>query len=157
MNLFALNLLLALGWSVITKDVSLGGLVTGFAVGYAALWITSPLYDPTTYFRRGRSVVGLIVFFAKELVVSSLRVAWDVLTPRERSHPGIIAMPLDAKSDLEILLVANLISLTPGTLSLDVSSDRSVLYVHVMFLGDPEQERRALKRGMERRVLEVLR
>jgi multicomponent Na+:H+ antiporter subunit E len=55
------------------------------------------------------------------------------------------------------MLVANLISLTPGTLSLDVSEDKTMLYVHVMFLDDVEEARRTIKEGLERRVLEVMR
>lgn len=47
--------------------------------------------------------------------------------------PGVIALPLSARTEMEITLVANLISLTPGTLSLDVSDDRKVLYIHAMF------------------------
>jgi multicomponent Na+:H+ antiporter subunit E len=74
-------------------------------------------------------------------------------------RPGIIAIPLDARTDLEITLLANLITLTPGTLSLDVSADRRVLYVHVMYIDndDIEAVRRSIKDGFERRVLEVLR
>ena len=65
-------------------------------------------------------------------------------------------MPLDVKSDAGILLVANLIALTPGTLSLDLSRDRRTLYVHAMFIDDPDALRRELKQGMERRVIEVV-
>jgi multicomponent Na+:H+ antiporter subunit E len=64
---------------------------------------------------------------------------------------------LDARTDAEIMLVANLISLTPGTLSLDISEDRRVLYIHVMFLDDIEKTRQQIKQGLERRVLEVMR
>jgi multicomponent Na+:H+ antiporter subunit E len=66
-------------------------------------------------------------------------------------------VPLDAKTDFEIMMVANLISLTPGTLSIDLSEDRRYLYVHVMFMQDVAEVRRELKQGLEKRVLEVLR
>jgi multicomponent Na+:H+ antiporter subunit E len=68
-----------------------------------------------------------------------------------------VAVPLDARTDAEIVLLANLITLTPGTLSLDLSDDRTVLYVHAMYLTDPDELRREIKEGFERRVLEVLR
>jgi len=101
------------------------------------------------------------VFFAgfiiRELVLSTLRVAWEVVTPAKTRRQGIIAVPLDAKSDLEIALLANLITFTPGTLSLDVSNDRSVLYVHTMFIDDPEQLKRDIKHGFERRVIDLVR
>jgi multicomponent Na+:H+ antiporter subunit E len=72
-------------------------------------------------------------------------------------NPGIIAFPLDAKSDLEITLFANLLTLTPGTLSLDVSSDKKILYVHALYVKDADSFRSELKNGLEKRLLEVLR
>ena len=68
----------------------------------------------------------------------------------------IFPQKVEAKSDGEILLVANLISLTPGSLSLDVSPDRKTLYVHAMFVDDPDAVRQELKHGLERRVMEAL-
>jgi multicomponent Na+:H+ antiporter subunit E len=71
--------------------------------------------------------------------------------------PGIIAVPLDAETDFEITLLANLITMTPGTLSLDLSDDRKTLYVHAMYITDPEKIRHSIKHDLERRVLAVLR
>ena len=157
MNLFLLNIFLALGFSAVLGQFNLSGFVSGFVVGYIALWLTKPLYSKTRYFERLPRVLGLISFFCKELLVSNLRVLWDVITPQHISRPGIIGIPLDARTDAEIMLVANLISLTPGTLSLDLSEDRRTLYIHVMFLDDIDKTRRQIKQGLEKRVLEVMR
>lgn len=157
MNLFLLNIFLALGFSAVLGRLNLSGMIAGFAVGYVALWLSKPLYGRTRYFERLPRVLALVCFFGKELLVSNLKVLWDVITPQHISHPGIIAIPLDARTDAEIMLVANLISLTPGTLSLDLSEDRRLLYIHVMFLDDIEETRRQIKQGLERRVLEVMR
>ena len=157
MNLFLLNIFLALGFSAVLGQLNLSGFVSGFVVGYGALWLTKPLYGQTRYFERLPKILGLIGFFGKELLVSNLRVLWDVVTPGHISRPGIIGLPLDARTDVEIMLVANLISLTPGTLSLDLSDDGRVLYIHVMFLDDIEATRKQIKQGLERRVLEVMR
>jgi len=67
-----------------------------------------------------------------------------------------VAVPLSVKSDLEIMVLTNLISLTPGTLSVDVSHCRSTLYIHAMDVDDPEDLRRDIKDGFERRVKEAL-
>ncbi|MEM1064028.1 MAG: Na+/H+ antiporter subunit E [Pseudomonadota bacterium] len=156
MNLFALNIALAVVWSSLWADFSVFQLFVGFHVGFAALWLAQHLFDqPSPYFKRAFRVVRLIAFFFYELVVSSFQVAWDVVTPRHLSNPAIIRMPLDVKTDFEILLVTNLISLTPGTLSLDVTPDRSCLIVHAMFADDPDQLVVDLKNGMERMVKEV--
>jgi multicomponent Na+:H+ antiporter subunit E len=73
--------------------------------------------------------------------------------------PGVVAIPLDARTDAEIALLANLITLTPGSVTLDLSEDRRVLYVHAMYIdgGDVEAYVRSVKEGLERRVLELLR
>lgn len=157
MNLFLVNIFLALGFSAVLGRLNLSGFIAGFVVGYLALWLSKPLYGKTGYFERLPRVLGLITYFGKELLISNLKVLWDVITPRHISRPGIIALPLDARTDAEIMLVANLISLTPGTLSLDLSEDRRLLYIHVMFLDDIERTRREIKQGLERRVLEVMR
>ena len=156
MNLFALNAALALGWAALTGSFTLPTLVIGYVVGYLALWDARPLFGDTSYFERVWRVIRLALFFIYELFVSSLRVVWDVLTPSHRSRPGIIALPLDATRDGEILMIANLISLTPGSLCLDISPDRKTLYVHAMFVDDPQALRDELKQGIERRVLEAL-
>lgn len=106
--------------------------------------------------RRVVKAGALAWLFIYELVVSSVLVARDVLTPRSRARPGIIAVPLDVRSDIGITLLANLISLTPGSLTLDVAPDRRRMFVHMMFIGDPDADRRSIKRGFERRVREVL-
>ncbi len=156
MNLFAINVLLAVVWASLMASFSLASLATGFFLGYVALWVAQPLFGgPSLYHRRVFRIINLLLFFLYDLLVSSIRVAWDVLTPTHLSNPAIIEMPLDVKSDIEILLVTNLISLTPGTLSLDVTPDRSTLIVHAMFADDPEELVKELKDGMERRVKEV--
>jgi len=93
-----------------------------------------------------------------ELVLSSLRVAVDVCRPRLDVCPGVVGIPLRATTDAEITVLANLISLTPGTLSLDVSPDRRTLYVHAMDLdGGPDALRKDIGTTLEARVLALLR
>jgi multicomponent Na+:H+ antiporter subunit E len=157
MTLFVLNLILAVVWQAVTGSFTLGGLAVGLVLGYAALWTARPLYGDVDYFRRVPRAIGFVLYFLKELVVSSLRVAYDVVTPPIHARPGLLKVPLDARTDLEIMLLANLVSLTPGTLSLDVSADRRFLYLHAMFAGDPDKVRREIKQGIERRLLELMR
>ena len=156
MNLFLLNLLLALLWVALTGTVTLGNAVVGFGVGLLVVALLGRALGEEAYLSRLARGVGLALFFLWELLVSSLRVAWDVLTPRQRMRPAIVAVPLEELSDGEITLLANLISLTPGTLSLDVSADKRTLFVHAMDVGDPDALVRSLKRDFERRVRGVL-
>lgn len=157
MNLFLLNILFAIAWAALIGSFAAVSLLLGLALGFLALWLTRSLYGETGYFDHVWRIVKLVLFFLYELLVSSVRVAVDVLTPRHMSRPGIVAVPLDAETDAEITLLANLVSLTPGTLSLDVSVDRKHLYVHAMFIDDVEATKNEIKSGMERRLLEAMR
>ena len=78
MTLFMLNLALAIIWQAVTGTFSLGGLAVGFCVGYAVLWIARPMFGDTRYFVRLWRIIGFFFYFLKEMVVSSLRVAYDV-------------------------------------------------------------------------------
>jgi multicomponent Na+:H+ antiporter subunit E len=154
---FLANVVLAFVWALLMGTIDLSNLMVGFVLGYAVLWLAKPVLGDSGYFRRGPKAIRFLGFFMKELVVSNLLVAREVLSPRPRLRPGVVAVPLDAKTDAEITLLANVVTLTPGTLSLDVSPDRSTLYVHAMFLESPEALRRDIKEGFERRILELLR
>jgi multicomponent Na+:H+ antiporter subunit E len=151
------NLLLALIWASVTGTFTPANVFVGFVLAYLVLLVMRRALGPTTYFLKVRLSVNFVIFFIWELTLANLRVAYDVLTPRHHMRPAIIGIPLDARTDAEITLLANLISLTPGTLSLDVSNDRRTLYLHAMYVEDVEKLRRQIKNDYERRVLELLR
>ena len=104
--------------------------------------------------RIGRlTVLGLV--FLYEIVASAWRVAKLVLWPRIDIQPVIIGYPLSVTSDFEITLLANMITLTPGTLSVDVSEDRGTLYVHAIDCWDNAQTIADIERTFERRIREA--
>jgi multicomponent Na+:H+ antiporter subunit E len=155
-HLLLVNVLLALAWGALTGVYTPVNLLAGFLLGYLALWLLQRTSaGPTAYFSKAPLMTGFILFFLWELIKANLRVMYDVLRPHYGMEPGIVAIPLDVTSDAEITLLANLISLTPGTLSLDVSDDRRTLYVHTMYMHEVEAFRRSIKHGFERRVQEV--
>jgi multicomponent Na+:H+ antiporter subunit E len=157
MTIFLLDLSLMALWVASTGVFSYANSALGFLVGFVVLWWLQPLLGPTTYFRKLPLALRFSVLFLWEVLKSNLRVAWDVITPNRRRRPGIVAVPLDAKSDLEIAVLANLITLTPGSLCLDVSEDRRTLYVHAMFVSEPDQVRREIKQRFESWILALLR
>ena len=157
MNLFALNLVLAFVWAFATGSLSEVNLLVGFLVGMGVLHVVGEALGDARYAVRFFRAIGLIGFFLIELALSSVRVAIDVLKPEMTMTPAVIAVPLDVRSDAEITLLANLISLTPGTLSLDVADDKPCLYVHAMYGEDPEAVADEIKRSFERRIQEVFR
>lgn len=157
MNTLVANLFFAVAWMIFFNTFNWLSVFSGLAVGYGILWLIQPLMGvKSAYFKRVWYWVKLLVMFNYELIVSSIAVLWDIFTPTHRSNPAIVNMPLDVKSDAGILLVTNLISLTPGTLSIDVNEDRKTLKLHVMFADDPDAVCRSLKEGMERWVIDAV-
>jgi multicomponent Na+:H+ antiporter subunit E len=101
--------------------------------------------------------LSLLLLFARELILSALKVAWLAVQPRMRLRPAIIAYPLTVTTDAQITLLANMITLTPGTLSVDVSDDRRTLYVHAIDIESKEALIGSIAAGFETKVLQVLR
>lgn len=155
-QLFGFNLLVAVGSCTLLGGFTVGNLLAGFLVGFATLSLTAPLLGHDSYFKRVIRTAKLCSHFVEELVMSSVLVAWDVVTPVHRSRPAIVAVPLDITEPAQIAVLANLISLTPGSLSLDVSPDRKILYVHGMFVEDPDVFTQRIKSGFERMVAEAM-
>ncbi len=154
--MFLLNVLLAIAWSALTGQFTPLDLAFGFVLGYGILWVLRRQLRGERYFVKAPQIVRFVVYVLWEIILANINVARVVLlTPKEQIKPGIVAIPLDIRSDAEITMLANLITLTPGTLSLDVADDRSCLYVHAIDIGDPEQFRRGIKDGFERLVYEV--
>ena len=153
------NLLLALAWAALQAELSLANLLTGYVLGYLILLLLTRggVLGESRYVGKLTMALGLAAFFLRELVHANLRLARDVVSPRNHIRPGIVAVPLDAASDGEILLLTALINLTPGSVALDVSADRKLLYVHAMYVDSAEAARAEIKHGYERRVLHLLR
>ncbi len=157
MNIFLANILLALLWVSLSGIFSPANLLLGYLIGYLALFISRRAFGPTNYFVVVERLVRFALFFAWELFLANLRVAYEVLTPRHNMQPRVIALPLQARTDFEISALAIFISLTPGTLSLDVSADKRVLYIHAMFAEDEEKVRKDIQNNLEARLLAILR
>lgn len=150
-----LNLALAALWQSFQPDSSPVGFAVGLVVGFLVLSIMSREYG-----RRVWAAIAFSTFLAYSIVVSSLQVAMLIMARRPQLDQGIIAIPLEASTDIEIAALATSITLTPGTLSVDVRTDESgqrVLFVHNLVVGDPEEMRKTIKRDFEQRILRFTR
>ncbi len=150
-----INLVFTVIWGAISASFSPANLILGFAVGALSLWLIRRELQPVAYPVRPLKLSLLTALFFKELAISATKVALMVIQPKMKLKPGIFAYPLTVKSDFEIALLANLITLTPGTLSVDVSDDRRTLYVHALDCADPGGLRRDIANGFERRIKEA--
>lgn len=154
-NKFLSNIFLTFVWVALTGDFSFENYVFGFFLSFHILWLITVGRNKSKYFIIVPKLILLLVFFLYELVKANLEVAYEVITPKLNMTPGIIMVPLDVQSNIGITLLANMISLTPGTLSIDVSNDRKVLFVHAMYIKDRDQFIQSIKNGFERRILEI--
>lgn len=154
---FLLNILLAIVWVFLTGTINATNFAFGFILSFLVLWLINTNKSKSKYFVIIPRLISFTFYFLYELVKANLQVAADVITPKFYMEPGIIKYPLDAESDLEITLLANVITLTPGTLSLDVSNDRKVLYIHAMYVHDKEEFIDSIKNGFEKRILKIVR
>lgn len=150
------NIFLGLVWALTTSELTAENFVLGLTLGYLVLLFSHRGRGPS-YYAKPLQFFRFLGYFAVQLILANLKVAHDVLTPTNYMRPAVLAVPLDARTDEEIILLANVITLTPGTLSLDVSSDRKTMYIHAMYVESADQIRREIKEGFERRVLELLR
>lgn len=147
---FISNILLTFIWVALTGDFSFENYVFGFFLNFHILWLITYKRNHSKYFVIVPKLILLLVTFLYELIKANLEVAYEVITPKLKMTPGIIMVPLDVKSNIGITLLANMISLTPGTLSIDVSNDRKVLFVHAMYIKDREVFIKSIKNGFEK-------
>ncbi len=151
------NLLLALAWLGVTGDFSLAGFHVGLLLGFLVLWLLGDVVGAGGYVRRVLAAPKLVTLFARELTVANLRVARDVVRPRLLATPAIVAVELEARTDVEVLLLSILVTMTPGTVVVSVTPDRSRMYVYAMYAADHEETRRRISGTFERSVLAITR
>jgi len=145
-------LILTIFWAALQGSFAPADLLLGVILGTAVVLFARPLYDANDpseqtkvssalrpVQRFGRFLVLVLVFF-RELITSSIRVARYTLQPKLNIRSGIVAYPLGVSTDREITALANLITLTPGTMSMHVSDDRSTLYIHTMSVASESGE-----------------
>jgi multicomponent Na+:H+ antiporter subunit E len=105
---------------------------------------------------RGRRVVSFAVWYVYQFLLANVLVAWEVVTPGSTLAPGIVALRSQCRTRLELVVLASLVTLTPGTLALDLREDPPTLLVHGIHARDPERFRHQLAE-LERRMLAAMR
>lgn len=144
MSFFGINLQLAFVWAALW-GVSLASLVTGFGVGFIVLALAQRLVGSKSYVQSGLGVARLAFVFTASLVASNLRLARDILRPRPRFASALLAVDVTDLSPSQVTIVSALISLTPGSITVDVADDGSRIFVHTLYAGDPEGARKELR------------
>jgi multicomponent Na+:H+ antiporter subunit E len=152
-----LNFILAFVWMFLKTSYSPASFFVGYFFGLLIIYIFRRFFTSRFYLLRVVAVLNLIYIFSLELILSNISVLKAVLRPKLNIKPGIFAFPTELKEDWEITMLANLITLTPGTLVVDLSPDNRILYVHAMDITDADEAIQSIKNTFEKAIMEVSR
>lgn len=132
-----LSVSLVVLWLLLVNEFSTGHLVLGALLGWLIPFATSRFWPEQIRIRHPGVLLRFLGVFAVDIVRGCFHVAWLILKGPARLRPVFVEVPLDVESDLAISLLANTISLTPGTVSALLSGDRRTLIVHTIDTDDP--------------------
>lgn len=151
------NLSIAFVWMFFFDSWNFSTFFLGYLLGLALIFALRRFMQEPFYFKKVYALIKLLLLFLKELILSSWVVLKEIIRPRIDIRPGIIAIPTKLRSDWEISTFAMLITLTPGTLTLEVSPEKDVLYVHSIDIKDTEKTIEQIKNTFELAIMEVSR
>jgi multicomponent Na+:H+ antiporter subunit E len=152
-----LNFFLAFVWMFLSVSFTAQSFLIGFILGLIVIFAFRRFFSTRFYLSRVVAVISLLFLFIKELIMANISVLKVVLRPKLDFKPGIFALPTELKTDWEITLLANLITLTPGTLVVDVSFDNKILYIHAIDIADADESIDEIKNSFEKAIMEVSR
>ncbi|MBG9586834.1 Na+/H+ antiporter subunit E [Cytobacillus firmus] len=152
-----LNVFLGFMWMFLTGSYEPVAFLKGYLFGLLIIFTFRRFFDSRFYLLRVVAVINLLFLFIKELILANIGVLKVLLRPRLDMRPGIFAYPTVLKKDWEITVLSNLITLTPGTLVVDVSPDNKILYIHAIDIEDAEETIDSIRNSFEKAILEVSR
>lgn len=148
-----LFLLVLVVWLMLTMEWTLANVMLGVVAALLSIAVS----QQTNMARRAYRLVWLSLYFIGEVLIANARLCVAILRPRLQLQPAIVSIPVAELTRQELVALATFVTLTPGTLSIDVSADASTLYIHTFNLGDAQQFRREVKQNIQRRIQEVFR
>lgn len=154
---FMINLLIAVIWMFLQDSYLMSTFLFGFILGVLVLFILRRFFEFDFYFRKVYAFVKLMLLFLSELIKANIDVIKVVIKPRLDNQPGIIAVETNLESEIEIVTLAALITLTPGTVSMDFSADGNTIFVHALDVSDRDEMVADIKGSFEKAIMEVTR
>jgi multicomponent Na+:H+ antiporter subunit E len=152
-----LNVFLAFLWMFLQVSFSARTFIIGYLLGLLVMFGMRRFFTHRFYMHHVWAVTYLFFLFLIELIKANIDVLKLVLSPQLTMRPGIFAMETELKSDWEVTLLSNLITLTPGTLVIDVSDDNKTLYIHAIDIGEVSEAIDSIKNSFEKAIMEVSR
>jgi len=154
-----LSLLLLACWLCLQNSLAPGQVLLGSAFALAIPVFTRRFWPESLLVHRPGRLFGYAALLVYDIVVANLQVAALILGPRARLAPTYVRVPLDLRNDFAVTILASTVTLTPGTISVDIAGDGSggrVLVVHALRCLDPPELIRSIKDRYERRLMEIL-
>ncbi|MEC4678970.1 MAG: Na+/H+ antiporter subunit E [Nitrospirota bacterium] len=160
-----LNVVLALIWCALQEKLNVTEFVIGSVFGYGIIFMLKRVLEDEKEKISPSQGVSFVLFwrvfcyffvFIKEMIKANIDVVKIVLSPKLKMTPGIIAYKMDVKTDAGITLLANSITLTPGTLSVDISEDRKTLYIHALHIEDAAELQQSIRDSLEKHTKDIL-
>lgn len=152
-----LNVVIALTWMFLSVSFKPTTFIVGYLLGLLMLFMLRKSFRSRFYMDRIWAVVKLASLFLKELVMSNFSVLKLIVQPTMPIRPAIFAMPTVLEQDWEITLLSSLITLTPGTVVIDISDDNKTLYIHSIDFEDIDEAIDSIRNTFEKAILEVSR
>lgn len=150
------SVLIFVVWLMLNNSISPGHILLGLVLALLIPYLTAPLRIPQPDIARPLKLLPYILLVMKDVVVANLQVALLVLGPTKNIKPGFIAVPLDIRQDLPVTMLASTVTMTPGTVSAEISQNNEYLYVHVLHLPeDPQKVIDYIKNQYEVRIKEI--
>jgi multicomponent K+:H+ antiporter subunit E len=154
-----LSVLLAVCWLWLNNTLEAGHVLLGAALGVGIPYLTRRFWPEPLVIRRPLRVVEYVAVVTWDIVVANVQVAAIILGPRSRLHPAFVRVPLDLRTDFAVTVLASTVTLTPGTVSVEIEDDGAggrALVFHALRCLDAEDMIRTIKQRYERRLQEIL-
>lgn len=155
LGFYLTNVFLAVLWMLLWGAFDIYYLVAGFVLGYMLLGLVSRTVRGKGYGTKGWKLISFGTYFVRILIKANLQVAWEIITPGYGMTPRLIRYDVQGLTPLQVTSLANTITLTPGTLSVDISDDEQCLYVHCMYANNRHATVRELDELRDRLMKEL--
>ncbi|PZX04773.1 multisubunit sodium/proton antiporter MrpE subunit [Psychrobacillus insolitus] len=151
------NLIIAVTWMFLSISFKPTTFIVGYLLGLFMLFFLRKSFSTRFYMEKVWAIIKLVLLFLKELTLSNISVLKLIIKPEMPIRPAIFAMPTVLEKDWEITLLSSLITLTPGTIVIDISDDNKTLYIHSIDFEDIDDAVKSIQDTFEKAILEVSR
>ena len=150
-----LSIFLLLVWLLLVNSVSVGQILLGALLGFAIPLLTRRFWINPPHVKRPLKLILFLLQVLVDIILANLQVAKLILSPVKNLRPAFIDVPIELNDDLALIMLASIVSLTPGSVSADISDDRKTLLVHCLNVTDPQQVIASIKQDYEQPLKDI--